>query len=110
MVPENLILPFMGVEFDSSRAFQGPASLPVQALLIGQKTTAGTGAADTLTLVSSADQVGVLGGTGSNIHRMAIKYFANNKFTTTYIIMLADAVGTAAATVITITGTSTAAG
>ena len=110
-VPQNIIVPFVGVEFDSSRAFQGPATLPVQVLLFGQKLSGGTGATETLLLVTSADQVGELAGFGSVVHRMAISYFANNKTTTTYIMLLDDAGGaTAAQTDLVVTGTATANG
>jgi len=108
-VPSNIIVPFVGVEFDASRAFSGPATMPVTALLVGQMTASGTGAVDTKYLVTSADEVADYGGFGSQIHRMAIKYFLNNNVTTTYIIMQADAGGSAAATTTITMGGTTAA-
>lgn len=113
MVPNNFILPFVGIDFDSSRAFQGPATLPVTGLLIGQKLASGTGQPEEPILVTSADQVATLGGAGSNIHRQAIAWFENNRITDTYIIMLDDAsTGSPAAAVndIAFTGTATAVG
>ncbi len=109
-VPSNVILPFMGVEFDSSRAFSGPANMPVKALLIGQKLAAGTALAETQYTVTSADQVANLAGAGSMLHRMAIKWFRNNQTTDAVIIALADAVGTQATQKINISGTASANG
>ncbi len=110
-VPSNLRVPFVAVEFDSSRAQQGPALLPYRALLIGQRLSSGTGAANGLYRVSSPEQVLALAGRGSMLHRMALAYFANNRFTETWIGVLDDdAAGVQAAGTITITGPATAAG
>jgi len=110
-VPNNIVIPFVGVSFDSARAVSGPSTMPVKLAVIGQKLAAGTGTANTLYLVSSADEVAVLGGFGSMIHRQAIKSFKNNKVTSTYIIMLDDAgTATPATQVITVSGTATAVG
>lgn len=109
-VPSNYISPFVGVEIDSSRAFQGPSTLRYQALLFGQKTD-GTLATDTITRVFGADEVGVLAGLGSQVHQMAKKYFANNMTTDTYICLLDDAGGASkAVNTYTITGDATIAG
>jgi phage tail sheath gpL-like len=100
----------MGISFDASNAFSGSALMPVTGLITGQMTASGTGSADTKYLVSSADEVAELGGFGSQIHRMAIRWFANNNITTTYIIMQADGAGTAATQPITMSGTATKVG
>lgn len=110
-VPTALRVPFVAVEIDNTRASQGPALLPYRALLIGQKLAAGTAVADTLTRVTNVSQVQTLAGRGSLLHRMAMKYFANNQFTETFIGVLADnGAGVAATGTITVTGTATAAG
>lgn len=110
-IPTALRTPFVTAEFDNSRAAQGPSALPYRGFLIGQKTAAGTGTADTLYKVTNADQVRILGGPGSQIHRQAIGWFAANKATELWIGLLADAGGGIAATkTITITGPATAAG
>lgn len=110
-VPSNLRVPFVTAEFDSSRAQQGPALLPYRALLIGQKRTAGTGTANSLVKVTSADQVLTLAGRGSMLHRQSIAWFKNNRFTETWVGILDDAgAGVAATGTITITGPATAAG
>jgi len=41
-VPTNLLIPFVAVEFDSSKASQGPALLAYKGLIIGQKLAGGT--------------------------------------------------------------------
>jgi phage tail sheath gpL-like len=110
-VPSSLRVPFVTAEFDASRAAQGPALLAYRALLIGQKITAGTGTADALYRVTSADDVVTYAGRGSMLHRMALAYFAANKSTETWIGVLADdGSGVAATGTMTVTGPATAAG
>lgn len=107
-MPSNIILPFVGIEFDNSRAQRGPALMPFAALLIGQKTSSGTVTAKTLTPVFSTAEVGQKAGIGSQLHVMAKAWFKNNSFTDTYIIALDDeATGTLATRTITFTGTAT---
>lgn len=110
-VPSNIRVPFVAVEFDSSRASQGPALLPYRALLIGQKTKAGSAAANSIVRVTSADQVVALAGRGSMLHRMAIAYFSANKSTETYIGVLSDDSAAAYASgTLTVAGTATETG
>lgn len=110
-IPSNLRVPFVAAEFDSSRAQQGAALLPYRALIIGQKLTTGTAPSNAIQKVTSADQVASLAGRGSMLHRQALKFFANNRFTETWIGVLDDAAaGVAATATITVTGPATAAG
>jgi len=110
-VPSNLRIPFVAAEFDASRAQQGPAVLTYRGLILGQKTSAGTATANTLHKVTSADQVATLAGRGSQLHRMAKKWFANNKSTEVYVGVLEDAgAGVAASGTLTVTGPATASG
>jgi phage tail sheath gpL-like len=110
-VPSNLRVPFVAAEFDSSRAQQGPALLPYRVLIIGQKLAAGPALANSLHRVTNADQVAALAGRGSMLHRQAVAYFKNNRFTETWIGVLEDnAAGVAATGTITVTGPATAAG
>jgi phage tail sheath gpL-like len=110
-VPSALRVPFVAAEFNNSRAQQGPALLPYRALLVGQKTSAGTAAANSLHRVTRASQVLTLAGRGSMLHRMALAYFSTNRATETWIAVLEDNIAGAAATgTITTTGPSTAAG
>lgn len=110
-VPSNIILPFVGVEFDNSGASTNPGVLNIQALIFGQKTAAGTGTKDTIIKVNTAAEVGILGGMGSQIHQMSKKFRANNKTTDLYVYMLDDAAeSTAAAYTITVTAATPVAG
>lgn len=110
-VPSNLRVNFFAAEFDNTQASQGPALLSYRVLLVGQKTSAGTGTANQLYRVTSAAAVLTLAGRGSMLHRMALRYFANNTTTETWILILADnGAGTAATGTITVSGPSTAAG
>jgi len=111
-LPATLRTPFVGVEFNSSQAQQGPALLAYRGLLIGQKLTTGSATADTVVgPVTSVDQAIALGGRGSMIHRMAIGWFASNKITELWIGVLADAAaGVAATGTIVVGGPATASG
>lgn len=110
-VPSALRVPFVAAEFDSSRAQQGPALLAYRSLVLGQKRSTGTAAANSLHRVTTPDQVAVLAGRGSMLHRMAIAYFRNNRSTETWIGVLDDnPAGVAASGTITVTGPATAAG
>jgi len=110
-VPSNIIVPFVGVEFDNSRASKGPAVLNFQTLIFGQKTSSGSGTAGQVIKVSTADEVGALAGFGSQIHQIAKSYFLNNRVTDTFIYMFNDAgSGVAAEFSITVTASSVKAG
>ncbi len=110
-IPTTLRLPSVAAEFDNTRAQQGPAILAYKALIIGQKTSAGTGTINTIVRVTSVDQVITLGGRGSMLHRQAIAWFNNNRSTEVYIGILDDnAAGVLATKTLTFTGSTTAAG
>jgi phage tail sheath gpL-like len=110
-IPSNLRIPWVGVEFDASQASQGPAILAFRGLLIGQKTSAGSAAANSLHRVTRADSVIALAGQGSLLHRLAIAWFAENQETETWIGVLSDDnSGVQASGTITVSGPATAAG
>jgi phage tail sheath gpL-like len=114
-IASNLRVPFMYVEFDSSRAFQGSAILNYKALLIGQLLSTGSkydASANAVGpfRVSSADQAAQFFGSGSMLHRMAKSWFANNRTTELFVIGLKDNGTTKAAGTIALTGTATASG
>ncbi len=110
-IPTTLRIPFCAVEFDSTKAQQGPALLAYKALIIGQKLTAGTQAADTLVRITSVDQAITYGGRGSMLHRQALAWFASNKSTEVWLGVLADNAGGVAATgTIVVAGPATATG
>ncbi len=110
-IPSNLRVPFVVAEFDSSKAQQGPALLAYKAVIVGQKLAAGSATANTLTRVTSVNQVISLAGRGSMLHRQALAWFAANKSTEVWIGVLADDAGGVAATgTIVVSGPATAAG
>jgi len=97
-LPSNIILPYIGVDFDSSKAQTGTTGVPVQLLLIGQKLAAGTLPEAQLQRVFDSDEVGIFAGVGSDLHAQAIKSFAENSNIPTYIVALDDADTSSAAT------------
>lgn len=106
-VPSNILIPFVGVEFDSSQAFSGPATVPIEALLVGQKLSGGTATANTKYSVTNADEVSLLAGDGAHAHMMAQQFFKNISTVPCTMIFLDDAALSTAATVTTtITGTA----
>ncbi len=110
-VATNLRAPLFTAEFDNSRAEQGPSLLSYKGLIIGQKTSAGTATANTFVRVTSPYQAMLAGGRGSQLHRMAIAWFASNKGTEVYLGVLDDnGAGVLATKTITLAGTATAAG
>lgn len=110
-IPANTLIPFVGVEFDASQSSQGPALLAYRNLLIGQKTSSGAAAADTLHLVTSPDQVAGLAGRDSMLYQMAVAWFRANRVQELWIGVLEDdSGGVAAAGKITFSGTCTKAG
>lgn len=110
-IPNTLRIPFVTAEFDSSRAAAGPGVLAYRALLVGQKLPGATAAANSLSRVTSADAVATLTGRGSQLHRMAIAWFAGNRSTEVWIGVLADhTAGVHASGSITASGAATANG
>lgn len=110
-IPSTLLTPFVAVEIDGSRATSGPQALAYRALILGQKLTGAPAAANSLHNVTSAEAVAVLAGRGSQLHRMALAFFAENRTTDCWIGVLADApAATHAVGTITISGTPTADG
>lgn len=111
MTVPNLRAPFVAVEFNNTRATESAAPLPYTALIIGQKTGQGTATANTRYRVTNADQASILAGRGSQLHRMALKWFANNTSTKTWIGVLDDnPAGVFASGTLTFTGPATETG
>ncbi len=109
-VPVGSRVPFFYAAFDTSRAQQGPSIQPFQGLVIGQRTSTGTIAALTPSLVLSADIAGEQFGFGSQLHRMAVALFANDRTIPWTFVALDDNGSNKATGTITITGTQTKAG
>lgn len=110
-VPSNIIIPFVGVSFDNSLSGAASTDVPVKLLLIGQRTSSGSVAAEIVYLATNANDVGAKSGFGSQLHRMALFAMANNKTVPVYCVGLDDAAtSTAATSVWTLSGTATASG
>jgi phage tail sheath gpL-like len=110
-IPPTLRVPFVAAEFDGSRAQQGPALLSYRAVVVGQKLATAPAAADSVTRVTSVDQVIALAGRGSMLHRMALAWFASNRSTELWLGVVADnAAGVAATGTIVAGGPATASG
>lgn len=110
-IPLNIRVPYVYTEYDATRANQGPGIQPFKALMMGQRLAAGTVAALTPTRVTSVAQAKKYFGAGSNLHRMAIAWFAENTFTELWMVAFDEpAAGAKATTTVTITGPATESG
>lgn len=108
-IPQSIRVPLFYAEVDASRA--GYFQQQNRTLIVGQKLAAGTAAADTPVFCSSQDQAKAFFGVGSMLERMVKAYRDNDAFGEVWCLPLADnGAGTAAASTITVTGPSTAAG
>jgi len=106
-IPAALRIPGTFVEFDNRLA--GNAAINFKVLVIGQRLTTGTVAADIATRVNTGEQAEEYFGRGSMLAEQ-IKAIKNaDKFMETYAIAL-DEAGAAAAGTITATGDATGAG
>lgn len=110
-IPTTIRVPFVFVEFDPSKAFQGPSILNYQVLVIGQRTTTGSKSEKQIDLVTSADEAAAFYGNGSMMHRIFMAYFDNTKVVPVYGASLDDdGSGVPATGTFTISGTATADG
>lgn len=110
-VPANLRVPGWFVEFDGSGAAVDQGVQPFKILVISQKLAAGTTPANTPIRITSAGQAAKEFGEGSILHGMALRLFANNKFTETWMVAMDDpGAGVAATGSIQFTATSPKAG
>jgi phage tail sheath gpL-like len=110
-IPAAVRTPFSFVELDGSNAVRGPQVLAYRALLIGQKTSAGTAEPNKLAPVTSASQARVLFGAGSVLAGMFEAWFAQSSPTEVWAMPVLDnASGVAASGSIAFSGTASAAG
>jgi len=110
-IPNTLRVPFTYVEFDNSKAQQGPAIQKYTSLLIGPKLAAGSATALELVTITSEAQARTLFGAGSILWGMCKSYLDNDKVTELVAIPQEDdASGVAAAGSLKLAGTATAAG
>lgn len=91
-IPNNLRIPFIAVEFDSSRAYQGTSIIPYKVLIVGQKTSEGSAPTNQV-LKLTKDVPNSYFGRGSDLARMANTFFKNNIMTEVYAYAYNDPVG-----------------
>lgn len=107
----DLRTPFCFVEFDSSKAQQGPSTMQYRILAMGQRLATGTVPALTRTRITSAKQAEKAFGAGSQLARMFAAHFRNNQTTEIVAVALDDDVsGQAATGSMTFTGASPSGG
>lgn len=111
LIPNGLLTPGVFVEFDTSKAQQGPSIQEYDVLLVGQRLTSGTKAAGSIDLITSASQPRQFYGAGSMLAAMAEKFLNENKINSLYAIAVDDAgAGVAATGTIDLGGSSIKAG
>lgn len=110
-VPSNIIIPFMGIDFDASQAGSASSTVPIQLLCVGQQLSAGTVDAEVVYRATSPDEVGEKSGFGSMLHRQAIYIFKANQTVPVFFVGLDDAATATYATYeSTLSGTAAASG
>lgn len=109
-VPATQRVPWTYVEFDPSRAIEGPRLKPFKGLLVGQMLT-GLAAAGTLVRITSEDDAAQQFGRGSLLHAQARAWYAQQRSVELWVYPLADGGGWVKATsTLTLSGTATEAG
>jgi len=86
----DLRTPFCFVEFDESKAQQGPSTMQYRILLMAQRLSTGTLPALTPTRITSAKQGELAFGRGSQGARMLASHFRNNATTELVVVALDD--------------------
>lgn len=109
-IPDSILVPGVYVTIDNSLANTANGT-PFKTVFLGQKTSAGTATAATLTQVFSAEQAAGLFGNGSILDEMLRGWFNTNNVNECYAIALADdGSGVAATQTLTVTASSAQAG
>lgn len=110
-IPSTLRVPLAYIEFDNTRAVVGTPAIPYRLLVLGQKLTAGSAAANVPVLVTSYGQAESLFGRGSILAEMFRVLKAGNKWTETWAMAQEDdGAGVAATGTVTLGGSPTEAG
>lgn len=89
-IPNNQRVPFVYVEFDNSRAVQGPSLQEYKVLVLGQKLAAGTKPALELQQITQVDQAKQYFGAGSMLAHMLEKFLDANKVNQVFALPLDD--------------------
>ena len=110
-IPTTLRVPWVFVEFDNSRAQQGPSIQKYRTLVIGQRLAAGAVAELQLTQITSDAQARTAYGAGSQLYGMLSKYLEGDKITELWAVAQDDdAAGVNATGTVLFAGTATADG
>lgn len=110
-IPNNTRTPFVYVEFDNSRAVQGPSIQDYKILVFGQKLAAGSKPALQLQQITNSDQAKSYFGNGSMLAHMLEKVLDANKVNQIFAMPLDDDGAAVQATAkIAFTGPATEAG
>lgn len=88
-IPANIRVPLFYAEVDPS--FANASQQTKRALLIGQKTAAGTGVADTPVIMQSVSDAKAIAGQGSVLAHMAETYRLGDPFGEVWLLPVADA-------------------
>lgn len=109
-IPNDRLVPFVYAEFDNSRAAQGPGVQSYKTVLVGQRRSTGTKAAESLSIVTSLAQAETYFGRGSQLADMFRSFFENNIASEVWGVPLSDGGGAAASGSIVFSGTATESG
>lgn len=110
-VPNNIRIPFMTAEFDSTNAIRGAQNQVYKALMLGQMLNTGSAAPGKPIRVNSKNEANVFFGRGSMLAEMTDFYRRSDPLTELWAIPVADDAGASAAqSDVTITGTPSAPG
>lgn len=103
LVPANLRVPGLYIEVDPTGAAQSFGGQPYKTLVVGQRLTTGSQAANVPVRVSTANQAALLFGKGSMLAAMASVLFQNSQtIDATFIAMDDPGAGTAATASVTV--------
>lgn len=97
-VPNTQRVPFSYIEFDNSRAQQGPTLKEYKALALGQRLAGGSRAELVSDLITSEDQAKDLYGQGSMLAKICESFLNNNKVDALTAISIDDLLAGVAAT------------
>jgi phage tail sheath gpL-like len=89
-IPSTIRTPFIAIEFDSSNAQQGAGSRSLRGLMIGNRLSSGTVAAEVPTRLSNKDQARQYFGAGSQLAHAAEAWFQNNVANEVWAVGLDD--------------------
>ena len=92
-VPAGVKVPFVYVEFDTSKAQQGPSIQNYVGLIIGQKLAAGSKAAGTIERITSAAQARDYYGPGSMLYHQVSAWLSANQVNQLNVYAFDDAGG-----------------